>query len=96
MKYNYKKSATGIINNQMNTHNYLFCQNCNRSGCGLEAHHIIFKSERPGHPEIHNPSNLILLCVECHNKFHGRIKGFKKHDMRSELIKNRNLTDLFN
>lgn len=93
----YKASTTQIIDNQMNDYGFLFCQYCKRADKTLSPpHHIIFKSERPKHPELHNIRNLILLCYECHDKFHGKIKGFTKHEMRRKLIEIRELTELFN
>ncbi len=91
-----KQSTKQIVNSMIDNHGFLFCQHCNRSDGPLSPpHHIIFKSERPGHPELHNVRNLILLCFECHDKFHGKIKGFTKHGMRKELIVERNLNKLF-
>lgn len=51
-------------------HGHLLCQRCKRVDRPLETHHIVFRSERPGHPMLHDLINLILLCDECHDLFH--------------------------
>ncbi len=51
-------------------HGHLLCQRCKRVDRPLETHHIVFRSERPGHLMLHDKINLILLCDECHDLFH--------------------------
>jgi len=45
------------------------CVKCGATD-GLEVHHIVFRSQRPG-PAVHDPSNLQTLCVRCHELAHG-------------------------
>lgn len=54
----------------------LFCQKCNtdKSVFGWHVHHIVFRSEKPGHKNLHDLINLIHLCSECHDWFH-EVKG---------------------
>lgn len=81
-------------NDFLEKHGYLFCENCGINGNGsakFETHHIVFASEAPKHKELHNEKNLILVCIKCHNIFHG-----KKREERKELVKNRGLEELFN
>jgi len=73
---------------------YLFCEKCNANinkAKKFEVHHIVFASEAPRHEELHNDKNLILLCIKCHNKFHG-----KKREIRKSIVKERELEKLFN
>lgn len=54
----------------------LFCQKCNSDHpkFGWHVHHIVFRSEKPGHKNLHDLINLIHLCSECHYWFH-EVKG---------------------
>ena len=75
---------------KINEYGYLFCDRCNKSNPSkFEMHHIVFRSEKPQHKHLHNPKNLIDLCVQCHNDFH------KVKSSRGYLIKERKLTELF-
>ena len=52
------------------------CQNCEKpedgvGGLGLHVHHI--KTREAGGPD--EPSNLITLCKDCHNRLHRRTEG---------------------
>lgn len=72
---------------------YFFCENCganSNKAYGFDRHHIIFRSEKPGHPEIHNGRNIILLCRKCHEEAHGDKERFRSH-----LIYLRDLVTLF-
>lgn len=53
-------------------------------GQGQHMHHITYKSEDRN--LIDDPDNLILLCLECHQKIHGnkkywqpRLKNIRKN-----------------
>lgn len=70
---------------------YMFCQKCHsNNSLRWECHHLIFRSEAPKHPNLHNQRNLILLCIKCHNWFHAQ------KDRRDELVQERELYELFN
>ena len=44
------------------------CKYCNRRGVKLEAHHILSWKH---YPELRtDPSNILTVCVECHDKIH--------------------------
>ena len=76
-------------------HDYPFCENCgvNQNGTmKFETHHIYFASRCPRHKELHNPKNLILLCIGCHNDFHA---SKRKEDFK-RIEKKRSLKKLFN
>lgn len=46
-----------------------FCHVCGKTHCVLKKHEIKFRSQG-GDPT--DPSNCIILCIECHNKAHRR------------------------
>jgi hypothetical protein len=69
---------------------YLFCEHCNTSTSPRwETHHIIYRSEKPRHPNLHDKDNLIIVCIMCHNDFH------KHKGMRDNLVKSRGLDKIF-
>jgi hypothetical protein len=70
-------------------HGYLFCEVCGKTNTRFEAHHIIYRSEKPKHEYLHDKRNIINLCVPCHNWFHS------KKANRNELVKKRELHLLF-
>lgn len=95
-----KRSAVGQreflrVRNQMRAerieeHGYLFCEHCKTSDSyQWEMHHLVYRSEKPGHKHLHNPLNLIDLCVKCHNLFH------KDKSTRNEIVRERKLHLLF-
>lgn len=61
-----------------------------RKAKGVHIHHIIYKSEDKS--KIDDIDNLILLCVECHNKVHSN-KDYWQWRLQSirEKIKNAEL-----
>lgn len=71
-------------------HGYLFCEQC-KTGTTYqwETHHIIYRSEKPGHPHLHDKENLLHLCMQCHNDFH------KSKDMRNAIVVERGLDKIF-
>lgn len=93
----YNKNRKSLVQEQLDEYGYHFCQ---KKGCGtssaykFEVHHIIFRSEIPNHPELHNKKNLIIVCSDCHNvkpnSFHN------KKDERNYLIEERGLDKIFN
>ena len=73
---------------------YLFCEHCKVNANGtpkFEVHHIYYASLYPKHKELHNPKNLILLCIRCHNDFHSS----KNKEDFLKLEKERELKKLF-
>jgi len=71
---------------------YYYCEHCKTNhSLRFETHHIVYASEAPKHKELHNFRNMILLCIECHNKFHGN-----KRKIRKYLVIERDLETLFN
>lgn len=69
---------------------HIYCQVCNQTNSlQWETHHIIYRSEAPKHPNLHNPRNLILCCIKCHNAFHA------DKFSRTSLVHERKLWELF-
>ena len=86
----YAKNRKELISEHLDQYGYIFCLHCKTSNSfKFHVHHIIFRSEKSNHPELHNKKNLIILCDKCHLKFHG------KKDIRNYLIEERNLKELF-
>jgi 5-methylcytosine-specific restriction endonuclease McrA len=58
----------------------------------FEVHHIYYASLYPKHPELHNPKNLVMLCIKCHNDMHS---GKMRTEVFNKLEKKRGLKELF-
>lgn len=77
-------------------HGYVFCESkyCdepNKAFPPHSTHHIMSAGRYPGHWELHNPLNLILLCFKCHSEF----EEHKRKDEHNELVEERGLKELF-
>ena len=73
---------------------YAFCEVCKSNinkAKRFEVHHIYYASRFPKHKELHNFKNLVHLCRECHDGFHG---GRNKKEFE-RLEKERGLKTLF-
>ena len=57
------------------------CQCCGKKNCGLEVHHIIYRSNGGNNDE----TNLITLCKECHKKVHKGIIVIDKKPKKMNL-----------
>lgn len=69
---------------------YVYCQDCKTSNSlRFETHHIVYRSEKPLHENLHKKRNLIVLCIRCHNEYH------KKKSKRNQLVEDRKLNELF-
>lgn len=82
-------------NDFLKKNGYYFCEVCgvNKNGTmQFQTHHIYFASKKPKHKELHNFKNLILVCLECHQKFHG---GKIYQEKFLKLEKERGLKNLF-
>lgn len=73
---------------QFNEFEYNFCEKCGRTGY-VDSHHIVYRSEVPEHPQLHDIINRILVCRKCHDWFHLR----KLH--REYLVIERGLRNIF-
>lgn len=83
------KTALKIEQIAKKGHNY--CEVCNeKNPFFLDAHHIVFRSERPRHPNLNDKVNILLVCRDCHNQFH------EVKEKRNYLLEERNLKSIFN
>lgn len=86
----FTKNAVEIEQDMINNVGYKYCQHCKISNpLRFERHHIIYRSEKPNHPNLHNKENIYILCIQCHNEFH------KHKSLRNELVINRKLNEIF-
>jgi len=86
----FERNARAVRVDMIEEHGYLFCQHCGRSDRGLDTHHLIFRSEKPGHEYLHDKRNLSLLCMDgCHPLFH------EEKSIRQEMVIDRGLVELF-
>ena len=87
---NYKKNRQSLIDDMINNVGYIYCQHCKRSNAfKFHCHHIMFRSEKPNHKNLHNRLNLLILCDTCHSDFHNN------KPLRNKYIIDRNLKELF-
>lgn len=71
---------------------YACCEVCRTSGAyRYSTHHLYYASRFPKHPNLHDDRNLILLCEECHRRFHAS----EMMDHLERLEKERGLKELF-
>ena len=90
--YLHKKACANYRNWFLDAFGYLFCEVCKvNSSLQFSTHHIYFASRFPRHPELHNPKNLILVCIDCHADFHSG----KLNDIFLQLERKRGLKKLF-
>lgn len=85
----FRKNRDEYKNKMISDVGYLYCERCKRSNVRFETHHIVYRSEKPKHEYLHNPINLIVVCVSCHNWYHSK-KG-----NRNELVISRKLNEYF-
>lgn len=90
------KNRTELVEEIQDKYGYIFCQ---KKGCGtsraykFEVHHIVFRSERPLHPRLHDKINLIIVCSNCHNQAENSFHN--KKDERNYLVIERGLDKIF-
>lgn len=86
----YRNNRHEIRQQMIDDVGYVYCQHTGRSdSLRYETHHIIFRSEKPGHPKLDSKENLIILGIEAHNEFH-------KHKwIRDKIVKERGLDKIF-
>jgi len=86
----YLNNRKELLNDMIENRGYVYCQDCNTSNSfKFHSHHIVFRSEKPGHKDLHNKQNLIILCNVCHDRYHND-KGY-----RNMLVEDRELNKLF-
>ena len=67
-----KKNRDAIVDEMRDDYGYLFCLKCSKSSGfrNLHVHHLVFRSEAPYHPNVHDKKNLYICCDKCHDEFH--------------------------
>jgi len=88
MKIDYGKR---FLDNFLTKHGYYFCEVCGNPNGRLHIHHLYFRSRIPKHPEVNNEKNLLLVCEDCHLKFHGQ----QLKSVFNKLEKERGLKELY-
>ncbi len=89
------KNRKELVEEMQDEYGHLFCQKCGKNRCGMSfhVHHLVFRSEAPEHPMLHNKVNLIIAGDDCHmnapDSFH------RKKDSRIPFLKERNLYEIF-
>lgn len=87
-----KRTTLELINAQIEDVGYTYCEICGKTG-RVQGHHLIFRSEKPKHPFLHDKRNKVLVCgtdtTGCHGDAH-RDKGW-----RNEIVEERKLYLLF-
>lgn len=68
----------------------LCCEMCKTDkSIAFSVHHIIYRSERPRHKNLHDLKNLLFLCHDCHEKLHDH------KALREGIIQERELNAIF-
>ncbi len=84
------KASKELKQSMIDEQGYIKCNICGvTNSIKYETHHIIFRSEKPNHPNLHDKQNLMVLCIQCHNDFH------KHKALRQPIVINRGLNVLF-
>ena len=84
------RNSKELKQEMINDFGYIHCQECKiNNSLRFETHHIIYRSEKPLHENLHKKQNLIVLCIQCHNEYH------KHKSKRNKLVEDRNLNILF-
>ena len=84
------RNSKAIRKNMIDNIGYLYCENCQTShSIKFECHHLIYRSEKPLHKNLHDKENLILLCIKCHNEFH------RNKYNRNSIVESRKLNSIF-
>lgn len=85
----YAKNKRELINEQKEKYGFNFCERCGQPTNRIEIHHIIYRSEAPYNPEIHNKLNLLIVDRKCHEFYHSDKSN------RDSLVEERKLKELF-
>jgi hypothetical protein len=86
----FKKNAKAIKDRMINDVGHLYCECCKTTtSLRFEAHHIIYRSEKPNHPLLHHKKNILILCIKCHNDWH------KSKGLRNSIVEQRKLHEYF-
>lgn len=89
----FERNKKEMRETQKEVHGHNFCQRCKRADKQLSNHHIVYRSEKPNHPNLHDIINQIIVCDfysgSCHDWYHA------KKSNRNELVVERGLDIIF-
>jgi hypothetical protein len=86
----YLRNRNKLRSEMILNYGYLFCERCKTNETyQWEMHHLVYRSEKPYHENLHDKRNLINLCMKCHNWFH------KNKSNRNDIVEERKLYELF-
>lgn len=87
------KNRKELVEEMTDKFGYIFCESCQSSnGFKFECHHIVYRSEAPGHPNLHDKINLLIVCTECHT---GKDGFHSRKCKRDDIVKKRGLDKIF-
>lgn len=52
------------------------CECCRRTRVQTQTHHVFYDANKK--PWEHDPTDMVLLCSECHKELHEELKKFRK------------------
>ena len=86
----FMKNAKEIEHCMIEDLGYIYCEQCGTSkSLRFERHHIIYRSEKPNHINLHDKENILIVCIKCHNELH------KHKGLRNTIVESRKLNELF-
>jgi hypothetical protein len=86
----FTRNAISIENQMISEKGYKHCQLCGVTNpIKFERHHIIYRSEKPGHKSLHSKENILIVCITCHNDLH------KSKGLRNKIVEERGLNLIF-
>jgi len=86
----FTKNAKEIEQKMIDSKGYKYCEFCETTQTPrFERHHIIFRSEKPNHPNLHDKGNILIVCIGCHNILH------KHKGLRNKIVEKRKLNEIF-
>lgn len=84
------KNGKELKQKMLDKKGYIYCEYCGSPlSPRFEAHHLVFRSEKPLHEHLHDIINILIVCIGCHNILH-RSKG-----LRNKIVELRKLNELF-
>lgn len=86
----FKRNVKKIKNKMIEEVGYVYCECCGKSNAGrFEGHHIVFRSEKPKHPNLNDKENILITADDCHVEFH------KNKGKRNKIVEQRKLNLIF-
>jgi hypothetical protein len=86
----FEKNVAEIKQGMIDKVGYIYCECCHKSNAlRFEGHHIVFRSEKPKHPNLNDKENILITADDCHVEFH------KNKGKRNNIVKQRKLNLIF-